>query len=264
MYIGLAMPITTTCPECRRDLRVPDQLFGKPVRCPHCRTEFTAGELPSPAIEPSAPTEPAEPEPLADTLAKREPAADAFRSAEGESAGEAPAPGPLPLPPRPDLDEDDEEDDDDFYAEREEGRLRRMDRASYEHAKQRVLPPAICLMVVGGINLLFDGFRIVMAVVQFATMPAVPPPGPGAPFGGGMEFMIAFTIMSIAVSIIWGMLVVYGGIKLKQLRSYGMVLTGCIFAMLPCINGCCILGLPFAIWTLVLIHDEQIRRHFSA
>src|SRR2546429_590559 len=36
------MPITISCPSCRRQLRVPDDLLGKTVRCPGCQSTFTA------------------------------------------------------------------------------------------------------------------------------------------------------------------------------------------------------------------------------
>lgn len=43
------IPITTTYPECRRDLRVPDHLLGTLVRCPRCRTEFTSQQEGTPS-----------------------------------------------------------------------------------------------------------------------------------------------------------------------------------------------------------------------
>jgi hypothetical protein len=36
------MPEIVNCPTCNQELRVPDTLFGKPVRCPQCRETFTA------------------------------------------------------------------------------------------------------------------------------------------------------------------------------------------------------------------------------
>jgi hypothetical protein len=47
------------------------------------------------------------------------------------------------------------------------------------------------------------------------------------------------------------------------MRRFGMALTGCIIAMLPCFDGCCIFGLPIAIWGLVVMFDETVRRHFQ-
>jgi hypothetical protein len=46
------MQNTVPCPSCRRELRVPDQLIGKLVKCPACATTFTAGASePSPQVE---------------------------------------------------------------------------------------------------------------------------------------------------------------------------------------------------------------------
>jgi len=36
------MASTIDCPSCNRKLRVPDELVGRPVRCPTCGTTFTA------------------------------------------------------------------------------------------------------------------------------------------------------------------------------------------------------------------------------
>src|SRR5262245_53845376 len=50
------MPIQTPCPTCGRELRVPDDLVGKKVKCPSCQTEFMANvegsaSAPPPALE---------------------------------------------------------------------------------------------------------------------------------------------------------------------------------------------------------------------
>lgn len=37
------MPVMTTCPNCQQSLRVTDTQVGRAVRCPACRTVFSAG-----------------------------------------------------------------------------------------------------------------------------------------------------------------------------------------------------------------------------
>jgi hypothetical protein len=62
------MPVITSCPDCGRKLRVPDDLLGRKVRCPGCKIPFTANaepseellERPAPAITPP-PNRPAPP-----------------------------------------------------------------------------------------------------------------------------------------------------------------------------------------------------------
>ena len=51
------MPIQISCPSCQRQLRVPDNLMGKTVKCPSCQTAFEA------VAEQAPPSAPAEEEP---------------------------------------------------------------------------------------------------------------------------------------------------------------------------------------------------------
>jgi len=46
------MPIIISCPSCARQLRVPDDLLGKQVKCPACQTAFTAAADETPAPPP--------------------------------------------------------------------------------------------------------------------------------------------------------------------------------------------------------------------
>jgi hypothetical protein len=46
------MPVITTCPDCDKKLKVPDNLLGKKVKCPGCSKMFTAED--SSAPEPSS------------------------------------------------------------------------------------------------------------------------------------------------------------------------------------------------------------------
>src|SRR5947209_2382898 len=46
------MPTEISCPSCLRQLRVPDDLLGKTVRCPSCQSTFTATASESPAMPP--------------------------------------------------------------------------------------------------------------------------------------------------------------------------------------------------------------------
>jgi hypothetical protein len=54
------MSNTTTCPSCKRPLRIPDELVGQQVKCPACSTTFAANvEAAPPAVREREP----EPEP---------------------------------------------------------------------------------------------------------------------------------------------------------------------------------------------------------
>jgi hypothetical protein len=49
------MPVVTSCPDCSRKLRVPDELLGKKVRCPGCKVVFTARSEPAEEREEAPP-----------------------------------------------------------------------------------------------------------------------------------------------------------------------------------------------------------------
>jgi predicted Zn finger-like uncharacterized protein len=48
------MPTMTSCPSCSKQLKVPDELIGRQVKCPACGTTFTAGvAAPAPIVAPA-------------------------------------------------------------------------------------------------------------------------------------------------------------------------------------------------------------------
>src|SRR5262245_27745833 len=50
-----AMPVVHICPECQKQMRVPDALLGKTMRCPNCKAVIAAPK-------------PKEPEPMAEVV----------------------------------------------------------------------------------------------------------------------------------------------------------------------------------------------------
>ena len=55
--------------------------------------------------------------------------------------------------------------------------------------------------------------------------------------------------------------VLFGAIKLMRLQSYGLAMAACIVAMLPC-QCCCLFGLPFGIWALVVLSKPEVKSAF--
>jgi ABC-type proline/glycine betaine transport system permease subunit len=59
-------------------------------------------------------------------------------------------------------------------------------------------------------------------------------------------------------------LIVYGAIKMMQLQSWGLSMTAAILAVIPCISSpCCVVGIPFGIWALVVLHRPEVRQAFT-
>jgi hypothetical protein len=119
----------------------------------------------------------------------------------------------------------------------------------------RVSAPAIGLMVAGGLSLAFTLFYVliislagVAAIADKQTADALP----------GVGIMIGAAVIKLALDA----LTIYGAWQMRQLRNWGLSLTGAIVAMLPC-SICCILGLPIGIWAVVVLIDGDVKRAFN-
>ncbi len=66
-------------------------------------------------------------------------------------------------------------------------------------------------------------------------------------------------------SIVCGLLVVVGGIKLFNLSGRALPMLGSVLAMIPCTVGCCcVIGLPAGIWSIVVLNRPNIRAAMAA
>jgi hypothetical protein len=174
------------------------------------------------------------------------------------------------LPPRRsrryDEDEEDGEDDEDDDYDRPSRRRRR--RPDLEFARSLIRPPAIALMVAAVVGILWRSADLV-ATLFFGGMvlqQGGPPGGPGGPGGpNNQAFMIGQLASGIAVdvfSIVLSVVVIVASSRMMQLKGYGLGVTACILSMIPC-TGCCLLGLPFGIWGLVMLNRPEVREGFN-
>lgn len=238
------MHTTIHCPECERLLRVPDDMLGRKVKCPTCGTTFVAeageqqaGEGVRPARPQDTPTTPYAPE---------------------AKESEAPRRKPRRVSDEEDRDDDDfeEEEDDDRPRGR---RRRRLDYADADEdvARSAVAGPAIALMIVGGISLALYLINLVLTLAGVGMMAANNAQAQG---GAGAARMFG-GVLGAVIALCWAGFVLAGAMKMKALTNRGVAMAACIVAMVPC-NVCCILGLPFGIWGLVVLNREEVRSAF--
>jgi hypothetical protein len=130
-------------------------------------------------------------------------------------------------------------------------------------ARRSVLGPSIGLMITGcfgiGVNLLqvFMWFvapdelqRQNAEAMNLFGLPADPTP-PGLGKFSGMVFA--------AVSLV----ILMAGVRMIRLNSYGLAVAGSVLAIINCSNGCCCLGLPIAVWSLVVLANPDVRDAFQ-
>lgn len=70
---------------------------------------------------------------------------------------------------------------------------------------------------------------------------------------------IAMELLSLAM----GALVIVGAIRMMQLRQHGLAFAAAILVMIPCLSPCCLLGIPFGIWALVVLNKPEVKSHFG-
>lgn len=220
------MPTLTSCPTCARQLRVPDYLLGKPVKCPACQTTFTATADTS--VAPPLP----EPVPLTpDDAFAPPPAGDPFANMSEPRGGD----------PRGGFDLRD------TYP-RSESRYDREFPGRGE-ARQRVGGPALALLIVKGIGMFF-------LCLGFVGGMAAATGGRGNEANAGVV-----RVVITVVAMIFDAVIIFGALQMKDLSSYGWAMTASVMAVIP-FGGCCILSIPFGIWSLVVLNDPEVRRAF--
>jgi hypothetical protein len=69
---------------------------------------------------------------------------------------------------------------------------------------------------------------------------------------------IVGSLFGLALSV----LILMGAIRMRSLRSYEFAMTAAIVAMLPCVTSCCLIGLPFGIWALMVMSKPDVKPHF--
>lgn len=146
----------------------------------------------------------------------------------------------------------DDEPDDDDGGDFERPRKKKKRRA----ADNRTLWPAIGLYVTGGLALLSAFVNLAMSLAMGVDVPPQ--------FNGpGREGYILGHYAGIVILTVVDLIILTGAVNLQKRGTYSMALTGCILASIPCCSPCIICGMPFGIWGLVLLFNEDVKRTFS-
>jgi hypothetical protein len=144
-------------------------------------------------------------------------------------------------------------------------------------AKSSVTAPAILLIIVGVLNILcglyfaFVAFQVTRAGPQIQEQLTRDPmqqknlqelEKQGYSMDSIMKgYSTGFLIIG-ALGALCGILMIVGGIKMMSLSGYGLSMTASILAMIPCTSPCCLLGLPFGIWSVVVLSRADVKAAF--
>ena len=135
---------------------------------------------------------------------------------------------------------------------------------SREAALSAVKGPAIALIVVAALGIAYYCFNGIYVLagggpafqhISANASPAVRQFFEGA--RGPMAGVFSFVFAALNGFVLWG------AIKMLRLQSFGLAMATCIVAMVPlCTGCCCILGLPFGIWGLVVLNKPEVKSQF--
>ncbi len=124
-----------------------------------------------------------------------------------------------------------------------------------------VKAPALALMIVATISIVMVSLGLVMDIFLLMT--------------GAMEGLDADDrrpipqTTTLIVRMAWGLLlaaasafVLFGAIKMKDKSNLGLARAAAIAALVPCVGPCCILGIPFGIWALLVLNKPNVKASF--
>lgn len=115
--------------------------------------------------------------------------------------------------------------------------------------KARVSRPATALIVMASIHSVFVAISLVSAAVIIAR---------GGDINGPV--VVGLTILCLQFTCL--ILIAIGAAKLGFLESYRLARLGSWLACIPLITPFFFLGIPFGIWSLLLLADPTIRAAF--
>ncbi len=131
-------------------------------------------------------------------------------------------------------------------------------------ALKLVKGPAVALIITASLGIAYYGFSGLLTLFAGGAMfhhelpPDVPPQmrafieGMQGPWAG---------VINLVIAVVNGF-VLFGAIKLLRLQNHGVALVASVVAMLPC-QCCCLFGLPFGIWALMVLNKPEVKSQFD-
>jgi len=131
-------------------------------------------------------------------------------------------------------------------------------------ALERVKGPALALAITAGLGAVYYALIGVYTLVTAGALfhQQMPPnlPPQLQTFFEMMQGPLA-GIINLLFAALNGF-VLFSALKMMRLKGHTVAVIGSVAAMLPC-QCCCVFGLPFGIWALVVLNKPEVKSHFS-
>ncbi|MGB1929500.1 MAG: hypothetical protein ACPHO8_09325 [Mariniblastus sp.] len=128
-------------------------------------------------------------------------------------------------------------------------------------ASGKVKGPALGILISTSVGMFLALLNLALNIVGLGLFAAAADQAAAPEFASIVGQGVAGLIQSI-VGLIGGGVIIFGCIKMMKLQAYGFAFATSILAMIPCISPCCLLGIPFGIWGLVVLNDPLVRNSF--
>lgn len=79
-------------------------------------------------------------------------------------------------------------------------------------------------------------------------------PGGAGELVGGIVSLVVWPFMNVAVAL--------GAVSMLRLKNYRTANMAAILAIIPVCSPCFVLGIPFGIWAIVVLHRPEVKQHF--
>ena len=153
----------------------------------------------------------------------------------------------------------------------------RQPNGSEEAALEAVKNPAICLILTGLLNIVLSLWGAVDSVFfpvnidqQLAAVPQFNDPevqkflsDPQVNHFVHLLYSPAILLTNDLFTLAMSILVLVGSLRMKALRNYEFSMIAALLALLPCVTSCCLIGLPFGIWAIIVLRRPAVKSQFK-
>jgi hypothetical protein len=121
-----------------------------------------------------------------------------------------------------------------------------------------VKAPALAMLITTGISMAIRAVILLLNLLGTGLAAAA----------GGREGMMnmasgALGVISAIISMIIGVVIIMGSMKMMKLQNHKMAMTAAVLCMVPCISPCCLLTIAFGIWGMVVLNKPEVKAAFT-
>ena len=142
-------------------------------------------------------------------------------------------------------------------ARRNSGRSGGADSAA---AIARLKLPAIILIVICGLSIIGSlvdlGFRVINS--QNGEVPPFVNPQQAEFFQVGNVGGMVFNVFTVLLDSF----LIFAATRMMAGRSYPLAYACAVISVIPCLSPCCVVGIPFGVWALVVLNDPSVKAAF--